>query len=86
MTCYYRMGWYYSARSRYCAAAGWADQLAQFNVGMMYLHGQGVDQDLPRGLAWLKLASERGYPDMVTAVEQAKLALGEDQVRRAKGI
>lgn len=83
---FYQMGWYFSARNRYYAAAGWADKLAQFNVGVMYLHGQGVDQDQARGLAWLMLASERGYPDMVNAVEQAKLALGEDQVRRAKGI
>lgn len=83
---FYESGWYHSARSRYFAAAWWADKLAQFNVGVMYLHGQGVERDLARGLAWLKVAAERGYPDMVTAVEQVQLRLNEDQLARAQAI
>lgn len=83
---FYESGWYHSARSRYFAAAWWADKLAQFNVGVMYLHGQGVERDLARGLAWLKLAAERGYPDMVTAVEEVELRLEDATLRQAQEI
>ena len=36
------------------------DKYAQYMVGYMYLHAQGVEQDKTRAFAWYRLAAERG--------------------------
>ncbi|MES9979322.1 MAG: tetratricopeptide repeat protein, partial [Candidatus Thiodiazotropha sp. 6PLUC5] len=36
---------------------------AQFQLGMLYLFGKGVDQDAQKGISWLKQAAE-GYSYM----------------------
>lgn len=61
----YRARQFVSAKSKFTAAARWADKLAQFNLGVMNYHGHGVAQDSARAWAWLTLAAERGYPEMV---------------------
>ena len=38
------------------------DKYAQYMVGYMHLHGEGVDQDRSKALAWFRLAAERGEP------------------------
>lgn len=38
------------------------DKYAQYMVGYMHLHGQGVDPDRATALAWFRLAAERGEP------------------------
>lgn len=59
---FFRQGDYDAAVGNYRLAAHWADKLAQFNLGMMYVNGDGVDRDPLRGWAWIKLSAERGYP------------------------
>lgn len=58
------------AMRRFEKAAYWADKVAQFNLGVMHYHGQGVDVDPARAWAWFNLAAEREYPHMVTLAEQ----------------
>ena len=41
------------------AAAGVA--AAQFNVGLMYYHGQGVPQDFVKAVKWYQLAAEQEF-------------------------
>jgi hypothetical protein len=38
------------------------DKYAQYMVGYMHLHGEGVDSDRATALAWFRLAAERGEP------------------------
>jgi TPR repeat protein len=35
----------------------------QFNLGLMYFKGEGVDQSLPQAIKWMKLAANQGLPD-----------------------
>jgi hypothetical protein len=47
------------ARTMYEESAAWGDKRAMFNLGLLYLRGDGVPKDEPLGLAWLALAAER---------------------------
>lgn len=62
---FFRQGDYDAAVGNFRLAAHWADKLAQFNLGMMYVNGDGVERDPLRGWAWIKLSAERGYPKNV---------------------
>jgi len=67
---FYRQGDYEAAVGNYQLAARWADKLAQFNLGLMYVNGDGVERDPLRGWAWIKLSAERGYPKNVQLAEE----------------
>lgn len=47
------------ARAMYEESAAWGDKRAMFNLGLLYLRGDGVPRHEPLGLAWLALAAER---------------------------
>jgi hypothetical protein len=50
------------------------DKYAQYMVGYMYLHAEGVPQDKAKALAWYRLAAERG--ESVLQRPQSKLIEG----------
>ncbi len=52
-------------------AAGWAMKDAQYDLGIAYYRGRGVEIDRPRGLAWLALAAERKDEAFVTSLAAA---------------
>ncbi|HEY6986702.1 MAG TPA: hypothetical protein VH375_11520 [Rhodanobacteraceae bacterium] len=56
---YYKRGQPEAAMHAWEVAAGWAMKDAQYNLGIAYFRGRGIDVDRPRGLAWLALAAER---------------------------
>lgn len=82
----YRAERYRAAIEYYKVAAYWADKLAQYNVGVMYLQGRGVEFDPVRGWAWLALSAERKYPDMVAAADQLHDLLDDAQRKAARRI
>lgn len=59
---FYRQGDYEAAVGNFQLASHWADKMAQFNLGMLYVNGEGVERDPLRGWAWIELAAERDYP------------------------
>jgi hypothetical protein len=56
---YYKRGQTAAAMQAWQLAAGWAMKDAQYDLGIAYFRGRGVEMDRPRGLAWLALAAER---------------------------
>src|SRR5436190_24299633 len=56
----YQRGDYASALATYEIAAKKGDRLAQFNLAMMLLRGDGRPTDLPSGVTWLTKAAEAG--------------------------
>lgn len=42
--------------------AKWGEAEAQYAVGMMYLAGQGVNQDQAEGAKWVEKAAAQGHP------------------------
>lgn len=82
----HQAGQYASALSKYESAARWADKFAQFNIGVMHLKGQGTEFDPARALAWFQLAAERGYPMMVSMVQDLEDMVDDPTRRKAERI
>jgi len=70
----------------YEVSASWAYKPAQYNLGVMYLKGEGVPVDRPRAMAWFALAAERGDADYVQARELLYADLGKDEFAHANEI
>ena len=46
-----------------CASAEAGDAVAQYNLGVMYVNGQGVPQDNEQAVQWFRAAAEQGLAD-----------------------
>ena len=80
----YERGDFSRAYSDFKLASAWADKFSQFNVGMLYLNGEGADYDPTRAWAWIELSAERGYPQFVDAADTlwSMLSEWEQQIAR----
>jgi hypothetical protein len=70
----------------YQTSASWAYKPAQYNLSVIYSRGQGVPVDLPRAMAWIALAAERGEPRYVTARDAINAQLTSEHVDEANRI
>ncbi|OOG57279.1 sel1 repeat family protein [Rhodanobacter sp. C03] len=77
---------YAHAIAMYKVAASWAYKPAEYNLGVMYLSGQGAPVDLPRALAWMALAAERNDPQYVKARDLINAHLSDAQFNQANVI
>lgn len=83
----------YSANDKHAAvglllkAAGYADKPAQAILAAMYWNGDGIAKDHPRGYAWMDLAADRGYKDLLIQREQywAQLSAPERELAVSEG-
>jgi hypothetical protein len=82
----YRAGQHHAALAQFREAARWADKCGQFNVGVMYLRGEGTEFDPLRAWAWLELSAERGYPEMVETADQLFALMNESEQAAARQI
>lgn len=62
------------------------DKYAQYMVGYMNRTGQGVPKNLPRALAWYRLAAERGEPVIVEVRDKLFRKLSPEEVARSNAI
>lgn len=83
---FFRQGDYKAAAGNFRLAARWADKLAQFNLGLMYVNGHGVERDPLRGWAWIRLSAERGYPKNVQVAEEIWNQLTDEHRKLAQRI
>jgi len=74
---------YRLALDMYKVAASWAYKPAEYNLGVMYLRGQGVPIDLPRAMAWMTLAAERNEKQYVLARDLLNAKLTDAQFAQA---
>ena len=56
----YNAGDYATALQEWTPLAEAGDAFAEYNVGIMYYHGQGVSQDYAEAIKWYRLAAEQG--------------------------
>jgi hypothetical protein len=77
---------YAFAIQMYQVAASWAFKPAEYNLGVMYAQGQGVEVDLPRAMAWMALAAERNEPHYVEAREAVYASITPAQFEQANAI
>jgi len=64
-------------------AASYADKPAQAMLAAMYWNGDGIAADRPRGYAWLDLAADRGYKDLLIQREKYWAELSTSERQRA---
>jgi TPR repeat protein len=64
------------------AEAGNAD--AQFFLGGLYMDGAGVEEDLTRAHAWLRLAAEKGHPKAKEFLALIRSIMTADQIETAE--
>ncbi|WP_299374776.1 tetratricopeptide repeat protein [uncultured Kiloniella sp.] len=57
----YDAGDFAKAHKLYRMSAKDGDELAQFNLGLMYLQGKGVSQDYDEAVKWFRLSADQGY-------------------------
>lgn len=81
---YYADGNYAKAMENFKLGARYADKLSQLSIGLMYLHGDGVERDPATAYAWLSLAAERNYPRYVATRDDLGKTLDADQRERAQ--
>ncbi|MGA8277731.1 MAG: SEL1-like repeat protein [Rhodanobacteraceae bacterium] len=77
---------YAFAIEMYQVAASWAYKPAEYNLGVIYAKGQGVAVDMPRAMAWMMLAAERGSRRYKHAREAVRQSLTSDQLTQAEAI
>lgn len=83
---FYRQGDYAAAVGNFRLAAHWADKLAQFNLGLMHVNGDGVERDPLRGWAWIELSAERGYPKNEALADDIWAQLTDEHRKAARRI
>lgn len=71
------------AVSMYKVAASWAYKPAEYNLGVIYARGIGMQPDLPRAMAWLSLAAERDDKTYVAARDLINTKLSDAQFKQA---
>jgi hypothetical protein len=77
---------YAFAIDMYRVAASWTYKPAEYNLAVMYAHGQGAPMDLPRAMAWMTLAAERNEKQYVEARELINAKLSPAQFAQADAI
>jgi hypothetical protein len=82
----YEAGMHGAAIMHWRNAARWADKFAQYNLGIMYLRGEGVEFDPLRAWAWLELSAERGYPEFERQADELWSMMSEAERRKARAI
>lgn len=64
----YKNGNYEVAFQEFTKAADAGDINAQYNLGVMYEHGHGVEQDEVKAAEWYLLAADNGHPEASLAL------------------
>lgn len=66
-------------------SAYWANKSAQYELGLVYFHGDipGIPMNRPLGIAWLALAAERKNPDFQKAYTVASLQSSPQEIAAA---
>ena len=64
----YNQGDYATAMAEWRPLADKGVASAQYNIGLMYMNGQGVDKDIVTAVNWMRKAAEGGDRDAQLAV------------------
>ncbi|WP_406665546.1 TonB family protein [Gallaecimonas sp. GXIMD1310] len=75
----YRQHDYQTALADFKASAILGHPQAQFNFGVLYYQGQGVEKSLPLAYAWFKAAADNGMKEAKEAALQILSAMPADQ-------
>ena len=59
------------------------DVFAQYEVGMLYINGWGIEPDIEKGAEWIKKSADTGYfiamDDLATLYKERALGSGREK-------
>lgn len=67
-------------------SSSYADKIAQAMVATMYWNGEGTPSDHPRAYAWMDLAADRGYRDLLIQRERYWNQLSDAERKQALAV
>lgn len=67
-------------------SSSYADKIAQAMVATMYWNGEGAPSDRPRAYAWMDLAADRGYRDLLIQRERYWSQLSDAERKQALAV
>jgi TonB family protein len=76
---------YTTAHREFLVLARVGNGLAQFNLGVMLLNGEGVKRSVREGYAWLLCAADHGIADARPLIEQIAAQVKPEVTERARG-
>ncbi len=74
----YDAGDFQTAHREFRSLAELGDPIAQYNLGILYLRGEGVRKSAATGYAWLKLAADAKHPAAMRSEAELRPIYGED--------
>ena len=74
----YEAGDFQTAQREFRSLAELGDLVAQYNLGILYLRGEGVPKSAATGYAWLKLAADAKHPAAMQSEAELRPIYGED--------
>lgn len=78
----YRAGDFERAFKEFHASATSGHPTAQFNVGVLYYRGEGVERNVIRAYGWIELATQhRGNEELLEAQEVLALMLTPEEIQ-----
>ncbi|MCG6872325.1 MAG: sel1 repeat family protein [Gammaproteobacteria bacterium] len=90
---YYQPGVKHGIPHNLKKAAQWYDRAArndhtraQYNLGVLYLKGLGVNPSPVSAYAWLDLAARKGHPSATSAAGQLRASLNSEQLAAARAL
>ena len=75
---------YPEAFKLYSQAAQKGHALAQYNLGLMYLAGNGIPKDLVKAYMWLSLAAAQKVPEAVKNRDYLEAKMSPSQLAEAR--
>lgn len=75
---------YESAFEQYLELAQLGNSQARFNVAVMYLKGQGTEEDYGKAYGWAQLVDYENNPNLTNLIIEIEKELTKDELAQAK--
>ena len=75
---------YQQAKAEFELLLPLGNDTAAFNLAVMAMNGQGMDQDIELAYSYFSLAAELGHPDALTGIQTLDSRLSDEQKKQAQ--
>ena len=79
----YQDGYHKSALTKFYQSAAFGNSNAQKYIGLMHIKSLGVNQDWPKGYAWIKLSAQDGTNEHLELMRSIYKILKPEEIKQA---
>jgi TPR repeat protein len=80
----YHQQHYQQAKAEFELLLPLGNATAAFNLAVMAMNGQGMDQNMPLAYSYFSLAAELGHPNALTGIQTLDSRLSDEQKQQAQ--